>query len=69
MPPRPQNVKIFNCFIKCFGILIVVANFHVFCLQMIHPNKSIGVNFHRLNQMKKISSLFIGNGWEGSPKG
>ncbi len=65
MPPRPQDLKFCSCFIKCFGIHIVVANFHVFCLQMKHPNKSIGVDLHRLNQMEKASSFFIGQwlGW------
>ncbi len=65
MPPRPQDLKFCNCLIKCFGILIVVANLHVFCPQMRPPNKSIGVDFDSLNQMEKASSFLIGQwlGW------
>jgi hypothetical protein len=53
MPPRPQDLKFCNCLIKCFGILIVVANLHVFCPQMRPPNKSIGVDLNSLNQMEQ----------------
>ncbi len=60
-----QDLKFFNCLIKCFGILIVVANLHVLCPQMKPPNKSIGVDLDSLNQMEKASSFLIGQwlGW------
>lgn len=31
MPLRPYDFKICICFNKCFGILLVFANFHMFC--------------------------------------
>lgn len=60
-----QDLKFCNYLIKCFGILIVITNLHVFCPQMRPPNKSISVDFRSLNQMEMASSFFIGQwlGW------
>jgi len=60
MPPRPNRFKNCICFIKCYGILVIVANFHVFCFQTMHMNEFISVNFHKLNPMENISSFFVG---------
>lgn len=59
MPPRFDNLKVYICFINCFGILIVVVDFHVFCLPLSQLNKPISVNFHGLNPMEKGSSFFV----------
>jgi hypothetical protein len=64
-----QDLKFCNYLIKCFGILIVIANLHVFCPQMRPPNKFISVDFRSLNQMEMASSSLLGNGWDGSPDG
>ncbi len=57
MPPRPYDFNICIYFSKCFGILIVFANFHMFCLQMWPLNKFVDVDFHRSNPMEKMFSF------------
>jgi hypothetical protein len=52
VPPRLYNLKVCISFIKCFGIIVIVANFHVLCPQM-HSNEHIGMDIHGLNSMEK----------------
>jgi hypothetical protein len=59
MPLKIDKFKFCICVIKCFGILVVFVNFHVFCSQVWHPNKPIGVNLHGLNLMEKTSFFFV----------
>jgi len=59
MPLGFDNLKVYICFINCFGILIVVVDFHVFCLPLSQLNKPISVSFHGLNPMEKESFFFV----------
>jgi hypothetical protein len=56
---KPYDFKVAICFNKGFGILVLVAKFHVFLLQFWHLNMPIGVELHGLNLMEDTSFFFV----------